>query len=102
MFTNYEIYKDYYKDYCKKKYEYCKNHNLCVECLKETNNGKSRCVDCSNKRKAYNKNRYSMFIEHNLCVRCGKHTPIKGKRTCEKCLTKLKAHYKSKNKVIEI
>lgn len=102
MFTNYELYKEYYKEYYNKKYAYCKEHNLCVICLKETNNNKLRCEDCLNKMNVYNKKRYKRFIDNNLCGRCGKNTPIKGKKTCEQCLSKLKKYYKSKNKFVEI
>lgn len=74
----------------KESREKYKQENKCIECggiIEITQQGKIRCIACSNKHKEYDLKLYAYGISQNRCVGCGRIAE-KGKTLCRKCLDK--------------
>lgn len=80
---------EYDKKYDKERYEWCKEHHICVQCRKEkAEKGKLYCLVCKmdkreknknrkltteqkERKRIHNKRRYDVMVALGICPRCG-------------------------------
>lgn len=99
--------------YDKEKYEWLKEHHLCVSCKKQdayTLGGHIYCYECNSKRlvrseeyrqshreqrRAMDKERYEYFKQKGICAGCRKRVAKEGHVYCDVCLGKFKKRHAS-------
>ena len=94
---------EYDKRYDKERYEWLKEHHICVRCKKEiAEEGRLYCLVCKMDRREVNKNRqltteqkeknrihkkrrYDIMVAFGICPRCGKREHKENSIFCGRC-----------------
>ena len=82
-----EEYKQYQREYQKKKRDEAREKGYCIVCLKRPATNGAKCLECYLRQKRYDKSkcdgRRQMWIEEGRCYFCGGEVK-EGKKVCEK------------------
>lgn len=94
---------EYDKKYDKERYEWCKEHHICIRCRKEkAEKGKLYCLVCKmdkreqnknrkltteqkEKKRIHNKRKYDVMVAFGICPRCGKREHKVNSIFCKRC-----------------
>lgn len=94
---------EYDKRYDKERYEWCKEHHICIRCKREkAEKGKLYCLVCKmdkreierkrklteqqkEKNRIHKKRRYDILVAFGICPRCGKNEHKYSSIFCGKC-----------------
>lgn len=108
---------EYDKRYDKERYEWLKEHHICVRCRKEkAEKGKLYCLVCKidkreqnnnrkltteqkEKKRIHNKRKYDILVAFGICPTCGVRVHKNGSIFCGRC--GFKRNVQAKNKRIK-